>query len=231
MHVTVNAMHSQGDRGIRQLWGLDDAPSRGPKARWSAAQLAACGVELADEAGLDGVSLAKVAERLGMTTTAVYRYVESKAELVELMVDEAVGDPPPLHGDDWCAQCRSWATLLAERYAAHSWLSEIRPQRMPTAPRAYAWIDALVAAVEGRTTADPLRLALLLDGLVRSYAALGANAGDAAPAWLQDAVADRFPRLAAGTARAEPSPRDELAYAVGVVLDGLDGLDGSHPPS
>lgn len=215
-------MHSQGDRGIRQLWGLDAPVARGPKARWSAAQLAAAGVELADEVGLDGISLGKVAERLGMTTTAVYRYVESKAELVELMVDEAVGDPPPIVGADWRERCSSWTAALAERYATHAWLSEVRPQRMPTQPRAYAWIDALVQAVEGHSD-DPLRVALLLDSLVRSYASLDASLRDAEPVpWLGAAVAERYPRLATASTRDVSDARAELDYAVDAVLRGLE---------
>lgn len=216
-------MHSQEDRAIRQLWGHSAAAVRGPKAKWSPAQLAAAAVEIADEAGLDAVSLAKVADRLGMTTTGVYRYVDSKAELIELMVDAAIGDPPRLEGGTWQERCRAWTSGLAARYARHPWLCEVRPTRMPTQPRAYAWIDILVGAVEDHPTVDALRLALLLDNLVRAYAALESGMREAAPAaWLGELIEERYPRLAAAPARDVSDARAELDYAVDTVLRGVE---------
>jgi len=198
------------------------APAHGPRSRWSSGELASAAVELADEDGLDGVSFSRVAERLGMTTTAVYRYVESKAELVELMVDEAIGDPPELAGDDWRAGCRQWAAALSDRYAEHPWLSGVRPTRMPTQPRAYAWIDALVGVIEGRIDIEPLRFALLMDSVVRSYASLEASLREARPApWLAEAVATRFPRLADAGGQDVSDSRRELDFAVELVLRGV----------
>lgn len=220
--VTVNVMHSQEDRALRQLWGIDVPVARGPKARWSPTQLAAAAVELADETGLDGISLGKVAERLGMTTTAVYRYVDSKGELIELMVDVAVGDPPPIDGDDWRECCRRWTTALADRYADHPWLCDVSPRRMPTQPRAYAWIDALVGSVAGAVEADALRVALLLDSLVRTYASLERGVrGGTPPSWLGEAVAARYPRLASAAGQDVSDARLELDFAVDAVLRGI----------
>lgn len=215
-------MHSQGDRAIRQLWGVGTASAHGPKARWSSGELAGAAVALADDDGLDGVSLGRVAERLGMTTTAIYRYVGSKAELVELMVDAAIGDPPDLAAAEWRQRCRAWVAALADRYAEHPWLSEVAPKRMPTQPRAYAWIDALVGALEDQADIDALRLALLLDSLVRSYASLEVSLRGAEPApWLGEAVAARFPRLAAAPQQDVSDVRRELDFAVDAVLRGV----------
>lgn len=219
----MNGMHSKADRALRQLWGHSIPAGRGPKAKWTPVQLAAAAVELADEAGLEGVSLARVADRLGMTTTGVYRYVDSKAELIELMVDVAIGDPPQLAGGTWQQRCRTWTSALAGQYAQHPWLCEVRPTRMPTQPRAYAWIDALVGAVEDHPSVDALRLALLLDNLVRAYASLESGMRDAAPAvWLGELIQERYPRLAAAPAQDVSDARAELDYAVAAVLRGVE---------
>lgn len=219
---TVNDMHSQEDRALRQLWGLEAPTVRGPKPRWTLDQVTAAAVALADDAGLDGVSLARVAERLDVTTTALYRYVDSKTALVELMVDAAVGDPPQLTDEDWRQRCRAWTDHLADRYAAHPWLSDVRPERMPCQPRVYAWIDALVGALDAGPVADPLRLALLLDSLVRSYMALARNLNDSPPpAWLGEALATRFPRLTRTGDQGAADARAELDFAVDAVLRGV----------
>ncbi len=218
----MNVMHSQDDRALRRLWGVEAASAHGPKARWSSEQLAAAAVELADEDGIEGLSLARVAERLGMTTTGIYRYMGSKAELVELMVDAAIGDPPTLAGDEWRARCRLWTAALADRYARHPWLCEVKPTRMPTQPRAYAWIDALVATLADEPDIDALRLALLLDGLVRTYASLERSLRDSEPApWLGEVVAARFPRLAGAAQQDVSDARRELDFAVDAVLRGV----------
>ena len=215
-------MHSLEDRALRVLWGVEAASTRGPKARWRQEQVAAAAVELADEIGLDALSLARVAERLGMTTTALYRYVDSKAALVELMVDDAIGDPPTIAGRGWQSRCRTWVRLLADRYTAHPWLTEVKPSGMPRQPRPYAWIDALVRAIPHDSHVDALRLALLLDSLIRTYATLERSVGAAPPEpWLTEAVAERFPALAAAPKRDVSDSRAELDFAVDAVLRGV----------
>lgn len=218
----MNDMHSQEDRALRQLWDLEAAPARGPRARWTLSEVAAAAVALADDDGLDAVSLARVAARLEITTTAIYRYVDAKATLLDLMVDSAVGDPPPIDGIDWQHRTRAWVAALAERYDQHPWLSAITPTRMPTQPRAYAWIDALVLAIRTDVDVDPLRLALLLDSLIRSYASLRRTVTQSTPpAWLGDAISGRFPSLASAAERDTTDSRAELDFAVDVVLRGV----------
>lgn len=225
-------MHSQEDRSLKLLWGVEEATNRGPKSRWNPRDVALSGVEIADQGGLEAVSLSRVAKSLGMTTTAIYRYVDSKATLVELMVDAAVGDAPQLSSGDWQQKSRAWVRLLAARYAEHPWLGDIRPTGMPLQPNAYAWIDALVRSIPEDTGIDALRLAMLLDGLVRNNAALEQNLNGQAPAvWLSEAVAARFPALAAAPTRDISDPSAELEFAVAVVLRGLTQTGGMEGPS
>lgn len=216
-------MHSQEDRSLRQLWDLEPAPIRGPKARWTLSEVSAAAVALADEAGLEAVSLARVAGGLDMVTTAIYRYVDSKSTLVELMVDSAIGDPPEITGADWRDRCRAWVSALAAQYVEHPWLSDVRPTRMPTQPRAYAWIEALVSSIRGDVSADPLRVALLLDSVIRAYSSLGVTAGQSSPPeWLGNAIENRFPVLSDAAGQDTSDSRAELDFAVEAVLRGVE---------
>ena len=85
-------------------------------------------IELADADGLAAVSMARVAERLGNSTMALYRHVKSKDELLRADVDAALGAPDRRcpKGVDW----RDRADLLVGRdvltaYARHRWYSQL----------------------------------------------------------------------------------------------------------
>ncbi|WP_233220248.1 TetR/AcrR family transcriptional regulator, partial [Micromonospora sp. RP3T] len=77
------------------LWGAPVGPRRGPRPTLSPAVVARAGIAVADADGLDGLTMQRVAESLAVTKMALYRYVPGRAELVALMLDAALGEPPP----------------------------------------------------------------------------------------------------------------------------------------
>ncbi|MGC4889458.1 TetR/AcrR family transcriptional regulator [Micromonospora sp. DT227] len=77
------------------LWGTPVGPRRGPRPTLSPAVVARAGIAVADADGLDGLTMQRVAESLAVTKMALYRYVPGRAELVALMLDAALGEPPP----------------------------------------------------------------------------------------------------------------------------------------
>ena len=63
-----------------------------PRAQREVARIVAAAIEVADQDGLDALSMRRLATSLGTGTTSLYRYVLSKEELLTLMVD-AVNAP------------------------------------------------------------------------------------------------------------------------------------------
>ena len=84
--------------GVRLLWGLDKPRGGDPSLRFSLDEVVAAAIEVADTEGLAAVSMARVAQQLGSSTMALYRYVASKDDLLLLMSDAAIGPPPVLRG-------------------------------------------------------------------------------------------------------------------------------------
>jgi len=81
-------------RTLELLWGRVAPPARGPKQGLTPLEIARAAIELADADGLDGVTMRKVADRLGRSAMSLYTYVPSKAELVDLMLDTSLGEVP-----------------------------------------------------------------------------------------------------------------------------------------
>lgn len=65
-------------RLLELLWGSERRSSRGPKPSLSVEGIVGEAVRVADEGGLGALSMARVAEGLGVTTMALYRYVPGK---------------------------------------------------------------------------------------------------------------------------------------------------------
>ncbi|MFG2715395.1 TetR family transcriptional regulator [Streptomyces goshikiensis] len=74
---------------------------------------------VADAEGLAAVSMRRVAGDLGSGTASLYRYITSRDELVDLMVDAAQGeDPLPESTEDWRADLGAVARVACDAAAA-----------------------------------------------------------------------------------------------------------------
>ena len=190
----------------------------------SPGDIAAAGVRWADAHGLSSLTLARVAGELGLTTTALYRYLDSKDALIELMVNDAIGYPADLTGSSWDARCRSWTAALSARYRKHPWVAQVQVAGPPAYPASLAWLDLLLTELDHSPVRDPMRLALILDGLARAFALVGATDEPATPPRsVVEAIGERYPRAAVELHRDWGDVDDELANAVDTVLAGTAG--------
>jgi len=69
----------------------DAAPARRGRPGYDPQQILAAAVELFIAHGYDATSVAAVAERLGLTKSALYHHYESKEHLLRVALDEALG--------------------------------------------------------------------------------------------------------------------------------------------
>jgi AcrR family transcriptional regulator len=166
-------------------WGLARPVRRGRRPTIQLRDIVSAAVALADTEGLAGVSMPRVAHRLGVTQNALYRHVASKEELLVLLADQATGEPPGFEGETgWRASARSWVTAGLARYRAHPWLLDIR-LRAPVTRNTVYWIEAFLKATRdsGLTVEQRLQCALLLDGYARHTAALQRDLAGQQPAY------------------------------------------------
>src|ERR1700737_1523158 len=98
-------------------------------------QYVAAALAVADAEGLAAVSMRRVAGDLGSGTATLYRYITTRDELVDLMVDAAQGeDPLPESARDWRADLAAVAHALRATLLRHPWLAGELAGRPPPGP-------------------------------------------------------------------------------------------------
>ncbi|GAB4046951.1 TetR/AcrR family transcriptional regulator [Catellatospora paridis] len=238
---------------IAAAWGLRERPGKGPKPGLTLDGIVQAGIRVAAADGVGAVTMSRVAAEAGASTMALYRYVRAKDELLELMVDAAIGDPPPLtHGGDWRAGLVAWSWACRELYRRQPWVLRVPVSGPPATPHQLAWMDSGLAAMAqtGLREEAKLSIVLLLTMYVRNEAvvavdmqtavqALGSSLDEAMAAYgtLLRMLVDpaRFPALAraieAGVLDRADDPDEEFVFGLDRILDGVGLLIGQQAGS
>ena len=103
-------------------------------------------VALADEAGIDSVSMRNLAQRLGVVPMALYKHVAGKNELLDGMVDVIVGEiEAPVADEDWKVAVR--ARILSARRALlrHPWArAAIESRTSAPTPAVLTYLNSMI---------------------------------------------------------------------------------------
>jgi AcrR family transcriptional regulator len=160
-------------RSMALLWRAADREGR---TGLSVDRIVAAAIEIADGDGLAALSMRRVAERLGVGAMSLYTYVPGKGELVDLMIDQVLGeiDRPPLPGD-WRGKLEHVARANLALYRAHPWLLQVGTARPPMGPNLLAKYDYELGALDGTGLSD-----VDIDTLLTSVLAYVNGAGQAA---------------------------------------------------
>ncbi|MFB6723830.1 TetR/AcrR family transcriptional regulator [Kribbella sp. NPDC056345] len=152
---------------VALMWRLRETPRRGPKPTLSLDDIVRAAIEIADEENdLAAVSMARVAERLGNSTMALYRHVKSKDELLVLMSDAALERPQPLPADvDWRTGLTFWADGVLTAIGKHRWYSKLPISGPPAGPNNLAWFDSALGALAGTGLPEEAKVGIAM-GLI-----------------------------------------------------------------
>ena len=157
------------------------APSgrgRGPRAKVTTSRTVEEAVAIADAEGLDGLTVRRLATRLGVAANAVYTHVGSRDDLLVLMADlvRLRRTRAPWDDDDWRARIRELARAELALHAAHPWLVDVTDQRTAVGPGTIADYDHQLHALDGTGLDDVERDAALtfVTDFVRASARIAA---------------------------------------------------------
>ncbi|MBB5850186.1 TetR/AcrR family transcriptional regulator [Amycolatopsis umgeniensis] len=224
--------------GTALAWGYTPAPRRGPKPGYSLEQIVDAAIAQADAEGYAALSMPSIAKRLGITANALYRYLSSKEELLVLVAESAWGPPPESPSGDWRVAVTVWARTLLERSRRHPWLIDLPVRNAPTTPNLLGWLENFLEAMAdtGLSTRDVMGCTVLVDGWVRSTAALLRDIDAGAPERtlalsefleprLQERGYSRVATVISGEAYSEEGIDDsDIEFGLGRILDGIEAL-------
>lgn len=128
------------------VWERPEPPDRPALAPLSRERIVRAAIGLADADGLEAVSLRKVAARLDVGPMRLYGYIDTKDELLDLMVDSVFAEIRPA-GDDWREVLRSLAETTRQAVHRHEWFADLIGGRPQLGPHALAAGEAVVAGL------------------------------------------------------------------------------------
>jgi len=113
-------------------------------------------VALLDADGLERLSMRRVAADLGVTVGALYWYVATKDELLELALDDVLGEAPsPAGSGEWRGALGAHAKRLRELLLRHPWALPLMSRLPNIGPNAVALSDAALGIAAGAGFPDP----------------------------------------------------------------------------
>ena len=231
---------------IELLWGAPRLRTRGPKPAHSLDDVVEAAVRIADTEGLEAVSMQRVAQELGFTKMAIYRYVPGRPELIALMTDRGLGPPPRrLAGEGWRKGLEAWGLAAYEIFLKHPWGVLTTAGRRVIGPNEAAWTEAGLEALAETGLSGPDRLDVLAVtiGHLRSAAQQvtaarrdGASGEADMETFFLAALKGReqgFPQLIGAIAEtaAVAGANNGLSFGLNCIFDGIEWRLAKRRPS
>jgi AcrR family transcriptional regulator len=226
------------EQSAPSIWLRPERAAVGRPAQHSRAEITAIAIAIADREGLDAVSMRRVAAELGTGAASLYRYVETREDLLDLMID-ATGSEYRLAepSGDWLADLLAVGQQCRAILRRHPWLPGLVVTRPPSiGPNGVALLEH-VLEVLARHPADidaKMEAFAMLNGMTAAFVLNELAGGSAAQqrivAYLQHVIeSGERPRLARlltqtpAVDAAAPTPADRYADIMRRVLTGLLG--------
>jgi AcrR family transcriptional regulator len=193
-------------------------------------------LDLADESGIDKLSMRLLGQRLGVEAMSLYNHVDNKDDLLDGVLDLVVSEIDLPSGDvGWREAMVRRAVSAREAFARHPWATVLIDSRESSGPGRMQYYEWVLGTL--RRAGFSVELAVHAFSVIDSYVygfgrqQLNRSAGDADPremaeAFLAAIPAEEFPYLTELiTTHMLPAGYDEsadFAFGLGLILDGLE---------
>lgn len=224
-----------------------DAPVE-PRVPLSRERVLSAAVALADEEGIDAVSMRKLADRLGVKAMSLYNHVANKEDILDGMVDAVIGEiESALGGFELPGKEESWKPALRGRILTarevmlrHPWMPGVLENRAVSLT-VIRYFDSLIGILrQGGFTYDLIHHAAHALGsraLGFSQELFEESGDDEADEAMLRQVADQIPYIIEMMMEVKHDDPDstlgwcddqtEFLFALDLILDGLERLRDS----
>jgi AcrR family transcriptional regulator len=190
------------------------------------------GVALADEQGIDAVSMRRVGETLGVEAMSLYRHVAGKDDLLDGMVDEVITRfPVPALGGDWRDRLGALVRGAHRELVAHPWVPALATSRPAVGPGRLRFVDGVLGTLLSAGCSPQLAHDAMHAVEVHVFAftlqELRLHAGPTAHGYELDAVdaagdSAHYPHLAVTLATATHDHVAEFEFVLELLMVGIE---------
>lgn len=206
-------------------------------------------VSLADELGIEALSMRRLAQELGVVPMALYKHVQNKEELLDGMVEVIVCEiDPPVRDADWKSAVRLRVLSARRALQRHPWARKAIESRTTKTPAVLDYMDSFTGMfLAGGFSADLTHHVMhaiggrmwgftqeLFDDSADPKAEAPAELAPEARAAMLQQMAERYPNIVAiatSMTHEEGSvvghgcdDQSEFEFALDLLLDGFDRL-------
>jgi len=208
-----------------------------PRVPLSRARVLEAAIGLADEAGIESLTMRRLAQELGVEAMTLYYYASNKGDILNGMVDIVVAEIElPTPDTDWKSAIRRTAISAHEVLQRHTWAASLMLSSRGISEARLRYMDALLGSLrQGGFSAEMTDHAYhVLESHIIGFTlwVVGMNLGteEDLAALAKDFLAtlprDRLPYLAEHVEQhlkpRSPDDAGSFAFGLDLILDGLE---------
>jgi AcrR family transcriptional regulator len=202
---------------------------RGQRADLTRERILRAAVELADEDGLDAVSMRRIAQRLGVAAMSLYNHVAAKDEILDGMVDVLIADIELPPGDaPWRTAIRGRALAARRVVTRHPWAARLFAARSTMSLGVLGYMDGIVRAFQDGGFPPQLihdsthLISSRMLGFTQDIFDPNTLRPAAVALWTEALASDAYPRISASLVGVTHDDEREFVFGLDLILDGLE---------
>ena len=217
-------------------------PNLAPRIPLNRERVFQAAVVVADDRGLESLTMRAVGEELGVEAMSLYHHVANKHELLDGMVDVVFSEIElPTTDVDWKTAIRRRAISTREALARHRWAVGVLQSSTSPGPANFRLVNAVLGCLReaGFSLENAVHAYSAQDAYIYGFALQEKTLPVDTPAELAEAAetmrrqfsADEFPHIAETITDHVTKPgydfADEFEFGLDLILDALEQLRGT----
>ena len=194
-------------------------------------------IDLADEIGIESLTIRKLADKLGVGAMTIYHHVPSKEEIIDGMVEIVFGEiEKPPTGVDWKTAMRQRCISARQVLNRHQWAAPLMESRVSPGPANLSHHNAVIGCLRngGLSVQMTAHAYAVLDSFIYGFAFEEATLPDGGGEGLVEVAeqiaahfpTDEYPHLAELTFEHVLKPGysfgDSFEFGLDLIIDGID---------